>query len=130
MSDESPLTLDDLQGEWKIVSFGQNGGKAPFFIPWFVKFRLRIKGDKYTKYMGEKIVGKGRLRVKPKTSYSVMDEQIVGGDEDGEVHRGIIRWVGRKIEHLQGKIGSERPEEFPYTKDSDCGYALMKRKKV
>jgi hypothetical protein len=26
-------TLADLQGEWNIVSVGQNGGKAPFFIP-------------------------------------------------------------------------------------------------
>lgn len=126
MSNSAP-TLDDLQGEWKIVSFGQNGGKAPFFIPWLVKFRMKIKGDRFTKYAGDRVVGKGKLRVKPQAEFATMDEKMIGGDEDGEIHRGIIRWVGRKIEHLQGKIGDERPKQFPYTKDSMVGYALMKR---
>ncbi len=86
------------------------------------------RGKSIHKVYGERIVEKGRLRIKPKSDYSIMDEQIDGGNEDRQVHLGIIRWVGKKIEHLQGKIGDERPQEFPYKKDSMVRYALMKRK--
>lgn len=128
MKSLQPPTIDDLQGEWKIVTVGQNGGKAPFFIPWLLKPRLLIKGDHYTKFMGDKVVEKGRLTVQPASDYSIMDEHIESGDENGQQHLGIIRWIGKKIEHLQGKIDAERPKRFPYQKDSMVGYAMMKRK--
>ena len=121
-------TLNDLQGEWKIVSVGQNGGKAPFFIPWLMKPRLVAKGDRYTKYLGEKVVEIGRLVISPASEYSLMDEHIESGEDNGESHLGIIRWVGKRIEHLQGHVGDNRPAGFPYTKTSMVGYAVMKRK--
>ena len=121
-------SLNDLQGEWKIVSVGQNGGKAPFFIPWLMKPRLVVEGDRFTKYMGDRVIETGRLVISPASGYSHMDEHIESGDDDGKSHLGIIRWVGKKIEHLQGKVGDDRPSGFPYTKTSMVGYAMMKRK--
>lgn len=121
-------TINDLQGEWKIMSVGQNGGKAPFFIPWLMKLRLVVDGDRFTKYMRDRIVETGRLKISPASGFSHFDEHIESGDDDGNVHLGIIRWVGKKIEHLQGKAGEERPPGFPYTKTSMVGYAMMKRK--
>ena len=121
-------TLADLQGEWSIVSFGQNGGKAPFFIPWIVKARMVIDGDRYIKIMGGKTIESGVLVISIDGDQTTFDEYVDTGDDSGSVHLGIIRWVGRKIEHLQGKTGEDRPTGFPYSTDSTCGYALMKRK--
>ncbi|NNE00875.1 MAG: hypothetical protein HKN47_26470 [Pirellulaceae bacterium] len=78
--------------------------------------------------MGEKAFEQGRLTVTPMDGFASMDELIESGEESGKTHLGIIRWVGKKLEHLQAKIGDPRPEGFPYTKDSTAGYALMKRK--
>ena len=127
MNDDQAPTIDDLQGEWRIVSVGEDGGKAPFFIPWLFKLRLRVEGKRYTKYMGKKVVETGRLRIKPKSGYSTMDERIESGDDCGKLHLGIIQWVGKRLEHLQGKVDDERPKQFPYRKDSQVGYAMMKR---
>ena len=127
MSGDRVPTIDDLQGKWKIISVGENGGKAPFFIPWLLKPRLDVKGAQYTKFMGQRVVEKGRLSIQPSSGYSFMDEYIESGDECGTQHLGIVRWVGGKLEHLQGKIGGERPAGFPYTKESQVGYAKMKR---
>ncbi|KAA5547346.1 hypothetical protein FYK55_01560 [Roseiconus nitratireducens] len=77
--------------------------------------------------MGENIVEKGRLRIQPGPEFSIMDEFIETGDDSGQQHLGIVRWVGKKLEHLQAKIGDERPPGFPYGKDSPVGYAMMKR---
>lgn len=121
-------TLADLQGEWKIVSVGQNGGKAPFFIPWLMKPRLLVDGDRFTKFMGDQAIESGRLVVSTEGDLATFDEHIETGDDRGKVHLGIIRWVGKKIEHLQGNVGDDRPAGFPYTKDSMVGYAVMKRK--
>lgn len=125
-ADQIP-TINDLQGDWKIVKVGQNGGKAPFFLPWLLKPRLRVQGDRYTKFMGDKVFEQGRLTIEPASGFSFMDEYIESGDEAGKHHLGIVRWVGKKLEHLQAKIGDERPAGFPYTKDSKVGYAMMKR---
>lgn len=121
-------TIADLQGEWKIVTVGQNGGKAPFFIPWLLKPRLVVDGDRFTKFMGKETIESGRLVVATEGDLATFDEHIETGDDRGKVHLGIIRWVGKKIEHLQGKVGEDRPAGFPYTKDSMVGYAMMKRK--
>ncbi len=123
----APPNLNDLQGEWKIVSVGQNGGKAPFFIPWLMKPRLVVEGDRFTKYMGDRVVETGRLTVSQGAEFSQIDEHIESGDDNGKSHFGIIRWVGNKIEHLQGKVDGERPSGFPYAKSSMVGYAMMKR---
>jgi len=121
-------TLADLQGEWNIVSVGQNGGKAPFFIPWIVKARMVIDGDRYIKIMGGKTFESGVLVISRDGDQTTFDEYVDTGDDSGSVHLGIIRWVGKRIEHLQGKTGEDRPTGFPYSTDSTCGYALMKRK--
>lgn len=128
MTSKLPPTLDDLQGEWRIVSVGENGGKAPFFVPWLLKPRLLVEGDRYTKFVGTDMVEKGRLTITPASEYSNMDEHVESGDDRGKQHLGIVRWVGNKLEHLQGKIGHQRPKGFPYQKGSTVGYAKMKRK--
>ena len=125
---DSP-TLEDLQGEWKIVSCGQNGGKAPFFIPWLIKMTFVIDGDRFAKYAGKGLIETGRLELVAVSEYSHMDEHIESGNDAGKTHLGLIRWAGKKIEHLQGRAGDERPPGFPYTKTSMFGYAMMKRKR-
>ncbi|WP_144055212.1 hypothetical protein [Rhodopirellula baltica] len=113
---KNPPTIDDLQGEWRLVSVGQNGGKAPFFLPWIIKMRMTIEGDRFTKHMGGNVFETGRLTLAQNGEYSHLDEHIDSGDDSGKVHLGIVRWVGKKVELLQGKIGEDRPSGFPYTK--------------
>jgi uncharacterized protein (TIGR03067 family) len=124
------LTLADLQGHWRIVSFGQNGGKAPFFIAWRMKARLVVEGDRFTKFMGDRPFETGRLVVSTDGNHSTFDEYGDSGGDSDNVSLGIIRWVGDTIENLQGKAGEDRPTGFPYSSDSKCGYALMKREKI
>ncbi len=120
-------TLEDLQGQWRIVSFGQNGGKAPFFIARRMKARLVVEGDRFTKFMGDRPFETGRLVVSSVGDHSTFDEYSDTGGDSDNVSLGVIRWVGNKIEHLQGNNGEDRPTGFPYSSDSKCGYAMMKR---
>ncbi|QDT07981.1 hypothetical protein K227x_64110 [Rubripirellula lacrimiformis] len=121
------ITLADLHGKWRVVSFGQNGGKAPFFIARRMKARLVVEGDRFTKFMGDRPFAAGRLVISTDGNHSTFDEYVDTADASDSVSLGIIRWVGDKIEHLQGKAGEDRPTRFPYSSDSKCGYALMKR---
>ena len=70
----SAPTLEDLQGQWRVVSFGQNGGKAPFFIARRMKARLVVEGDRYTKFMGDRAFETGRLVVATDGDHSTFDE--------------------------------------------------------
>ncbi len=77
--------------------------------------------------MGSRLVEVGTISITPEKGCSEFDEHLESCADQGETHLSMVPWVGDKIEHLQGKIGGERPASFPDTKDSRCGYTLMKR---
>jgi uncharacterized protein (TIGR03067 family) len=120
-------TLDDLQGKWRLVTVGRNGGKAPFFVPWLIKIRWQIDGSRYTKLVRGEVSETGRLALKPTTDHALLNELIETGDDAGQKHLGILRLNGRRLEHLQAEIGDPRPESFPYTKVTQANFAVFKR---
>src|SRR4051812_40962398 len=104
MPDTSVPGLSDLQGVWRLVSAGRNGRKAPFFVPWLIKVELHVKGDQYTKTSRGSAIESGRIELRERDSFAEIDEHISTGDEAGKSHLGIIRLVGKTLEHLQAEI--------------------------
>lgn len=127
MNDFHGPTVEDLQGAWNCVSFGDDGHKVPFYVPWFRKIRIEFQGYCYQAFDGETCLERGRFDIRRGVEYSLLDQLIEFGEHYGREHHGIIRWVGDKLEHLQGHVGYPRPAGFPYGKGYKCHYALMKR---
>lgn len=127
MSDFQGPTLEDLQGAWICVRFGDNGMKAPFYISWFRKPRVEFEGYCYRVFDGETCLERGRFDLRRGVEYSLLDQLIEFGEHYGREHHGIIRWAGNKLEHLQGHVGYPRPAGFPYGKGFKCHYALLSR---
>jgi len=128
MNDFQGPTLEDLQGEWVCVRFGDDGHKVPFYVPWFRKPRIEFEGYCYRMFEGDACVELGRFDIRRGVEYSLIDQLIEFGDHYGREHRGIIRWVGHKLEHLRAHVGYPRPEGFPYGKGFKCHYALLSRR--
>ncbi|WP_196782331.1 hypothetical protein [Bremerella volcania] len=127
MSDFHGPTLEDLQGAWICIRFGDDGLKAPFYISWFRKPRIEFEGYCYRVFDGETCLERGRFDIRRGVEYSLLDQLIEFGEHYGREHRGIIRWVGDRLEHLQGHAGLARPTGFPYGKGSKCHYSLLSR---
>ncbi|MEW4562583.1 hypothetical protein AB1K70_08655 [Bremerella sp. JC770] len=128
MNDFQGPTLEDLQGEWVCVRFGEDGHKVPFYVPWFQRPRIQFEGYCYRMFEGDACVEQGRFDIRRGVEYSLIDQLIEFGDHYGREHRGIIRWVGNKLEHLRAHVGYPRPEGFPYGKGFKCHYALLSRR--
>lgn len=127
MSDFRGPTLSELQGSWQIVRYGENGKKGSFFQAWFSKRWFRIEGTHYEKFDGLQTVEKGLLDVTTGDECSFYDELIQFGPHHGRHHRGIVRFVGTKIEHLQAPIHHPRPDQFVYKKGCHWAYSLWRR---
>ncbi|WP_199188761.1 MULTISPECIES: hypothetical protein [Pirellulaceae] len=127
MSDFHGPSLEDLQGEWICVNFGDDGHKVPFYVPWFRKPRVVFEGYCYRTLEGDTCLESGRFDIRRGVEYSLLDQLIEMGEHYGREHHGIIRWVGDKLEHLQGHVGYPRPAGFPYGRGFKCHYALLSR---
>lgn len=127
MSDFQGPSYSELQGEWSCVSYGDDGHKVPFYLIWLRKPRIEFEGHEYRMFHGETCLESGRFDIQRGVEYSILDQLIEFGEHHGQERRGIIRWKGDKLEHLQGHAGYPRPTGFPYGKGFKCHYCLLRR---
>jgi len=120
-------TLSDLQGTWRLTRVGKNGNKAPFFLMWLINLGLRVENNRYFILVKGEVIEEGTLTVTTRGDYSEFDQHVETGNDAGKMHLGLVRFVGKKLEHLQAEAGDPRPAGFPYSEKTRANMALMKR---
>lgn len=110
--DDVPVTLEALQGEWRMVSVGRNGNFAPAAVIQSSNIRMIITGNEYRVVNEGTIADQGTLVLDAANRPAHLDQHISHGAEAGSVRRGIVRLRDGLLEHFQGTSGGSRPEQF------------------
>lgn len=127
-ADGEPVTLESLQGKWKMVSVGKNGRFAPATFVASAKIYMTIHGDKYTVTNDGTIGDQGIIKLDTSQTPVHFDQHIKQGDDAGNVHLGIVRLGNGVLENFQAEKGCPRPRKF-VTKWSD-GASLAKFRRI
>lgn len=126
-ADGDPVTLESLQGKWKMVGVGRNGRFAPALTMASAKIYMTIEGDKYTITKDGTIRDRGIVKLDTNQTPVHFDQHIQHGDDAGCVHLGIVRFKDGILENFQAEKGCPRPKKF-VTKWSDgASFAKFRR---
>ncbi len=126
-ADSEPVTLESLQGKWKMVGVGKNGRFAPATFIANAKIYMTIQGDKYTVTNDGEIGDQGIIKLDTKQTPVHFDQHVKHGDDAGAVHLGIVRFNDGILENFQAEKGCPRPKKF-VTKWSDgASFAKFRR---
>lgn len=99
------VTIDALQGEWRMLECGKRGRFAPVEELALADVRMKVLGDRLT------MLGSGAtdiLHLNGSTFPTELDQ--VG--PDGEVTRCIARMINGQLELSQADVGKPRPTDF------------------
>jgi uncharacterized protein (TIGR03067 family) len=126
--DEEPsVSLDALQGKWRMVSVGKNGNFAP---PQFIanaKIFMIIQGDQYSIVNDGDAGDRGTIRLDASQKPAHFDQHISAGKDAGKVHLGIVRFRDGMLENCQADKGRERPKDFARNRKDGASLACFKK---
>lgn len=114
-----PVTLDTLQGRWRMIEVGKNGKFAPIFETALSNFVMEIAGDRFSFSSNEG----GRLHIDNATFPTAMDQ--IG--DDGDTHRCIVRLIDGLLEICQGDVNKPRPKDFARARRDDASLVKFSR---
>jgi uncharacterized protein (TIGR03067 family) len=114
------ISLQDMQGCWKMVSVGRNGNFAPpeFFEQEIVRFV--IEG---VRFAIEPRNTTGTLKV----DNSFEPVHFDRCDDDGGVHLCIVRIRNDELEICESEIGADRPQSFDPERKDNASLTRFKR---
>jgi uncharacterized protein (TIGR03067 family) len=127
-ADSEPVTLEALQGKWKMVGVGKNGRFAPASFLANAKIYMTIQGDMYSVTNNGTLGDQGIIKLDTNQTPVHFDQYIQKGEDAGDIHLGIVRFKDGVLENFQAENGSPRPNKF-VTKWSD-GASLAKFRRV
>jgi uncharacterized protein (TIGR03067 family) len=124
---ELPVTLETLQGKWRMVSVGKNGNFAPpqFFAN--TKIFLLIEGDKYSVETNGNLGDVGKLVIDTSKSPVFFDQVVTGGSDAGKTHLGIVRFRDGLLENCQAEKGNPRPKDFNRKRKDNASLASFRK---
>ncbi|EAQ79740.1 TIGR03067 domain-containing protein [Blastopirellula marina] len=115
------VTLDSLQGVWRMVSVGRNGNFAPQEMIDKGNVIMSITGDRFClENSGER----GKLKLKNHLLPTHMDQL----SDNGSPLLCIVRFIDGELEICQGDSGKKRPRHF--ARDRFDGASLARFAKV
>jgi uncharacterized protein (TIGR03067 family) len=114
-----PVTLDNLQGRWRMVEVGKNGRFSPVVETALSNFVMEIAGDRFSLPSNEG----GRLHLDNGTFPTAMDQ--IG--DDGDIHRCIARLIDGQLEICQGDVNKPRPKDFSRSRRDDASLVRFSR---
>ncbi len=110
--DETPVTLEALQGKWKMVGVGKNGNFAPPAMVAKMKITMTVEGNRYTVTADGEVGDQGTIKLDTTQNPVHFDQHITAGSEAGLVHLGLVRLRDGLLENMQGETGAPRPKKF------------------
>jgi uncharacterized protein (TIGR03067 family) len=125
--EEMPVTIESLQGKWRMVSVGKNGNFAP---PQFIantRIFMLIDGDTYKVETNGSIGDVGKLVLDTTKSPVCFDQVITGGSDAGKTHLGIVRFRDGLLENCQAEKGNPRPKDFNRNRKDNASLASFRK---
>lgn len=122
-----PVTLEALQGRWRMVSVGRNGNFAPPQAMANVKIVMTIQGENYFIESNGTKSDSGLIRLDTTQNPVHFDQVITGGDDAGNTHLGIVRFRDGLLENCQGEKGHPRPKDFARKRNDDASLASFRK---
>ncbi|PHS02348.1 MAG: hypothetical protein COA78_21460 [Blastopirellula sp.] len=126
-STETPVTLDALQGKWRMFSVGKNGNFAPPGVAYKAKIYMVIKGNAYQTITDGTPGDQGKIQLDESAKPVHFDQHITKGESAGDIHLGIVRICDGVLENCQGDAGNPRPKNFDKQRNDNASLASFKR---
>jgi uncharacterized protein (TIGR03067 family) len=119
--------MDQLQGEWSMVSGSADGQPMPDQM---LKQMKRVcKGDETTTTMGGQIFMKAKITIDPLKKPKTIDYQMIEGFTKGKKQLGIYEVDGDTFKSCFGAPGAERPKDFSSQPNDGRTLSVWKREK-
>jgi uncharacterized protein (TIGR03067 family) len=99
------VTLESLQGVWRMVSVGRNGNFAPQAVIDQANLVMKIDGNR----MGMADEQTGATFT---LNQGVVPNELDQLADDGDVHLCVVRFRNHELEICQGEPGKPRPTNF------------------
>jgi uncharacterized protein (TIGR03067 family) len=128
--DATPVTLESLQGRWRMVSVGKNGNFAPPAMIASAKIFMIIEGNDYRVVTDGRKGDQGTIKLDTSQEPVHFDQHITHGDDAGSVHLGIARFRDGMLENFQGDKGGPRPKRFVRQWDDGASLAAFRRERA
>lgn len=129
-SEETLVTVEALQGKWKMVRIGSNGNFAPPTVTAAAKIYSTIEGNFYTVTTGGVVGDRGTIRLDTAQAPVHFDQLIAEGEGAGSTLLGIARMRDGLLENFQAEQGCERPKKFRNRWSDGASLAAFRRAKT
>jgi len=128
LADKDDVSLQDLQGRWKLVSLEAEGKTAPTEDIEIMGYVLTIESEFFqmTLINGKTMEG-GRLQLEPAARPVAIDQVIDEGSDKGTTEKGIIRIKDGRLQWSEAHPGHERPRDFSTPKGANATLAIFQR---
>lgn len=102
--------MDQLQGEWSMVSGTADGQPMPEEMR--KQMKRVCKGDEITVTAGGQLFIKAKVSIDPSKKPKTIDYEMIGGFTKGKKQLGIYELDGDTFKSCFGAPGAERPKDF------------------
>jgi uncharacterized protein (TIGR03067 family) len=119
--------MDQLQGEWSMVSGSADGQPMPDEMR--KQMKRVCKGDEATTTMGGQMFMKAKFTIDPSKKPKTIDYQMTDGFTKGKTQLGIYEVDGETFKSCFGKPGAERPADFTSKPGDGRTLSVWKRAK-
>ena len=127
VSDAVKKDMDQLQGEWAMVSGAADGQPMPEDM---LKQMKRVcKGDETTTTMAGQTFFKAKITIDPSKKPKTIDYEMLEGFTKGKKQLGIYELEGDTLKSCFAGPGAERPTEFSSKPGDRRTFSVWKRQK-
>ena len=119
------VTLEDLQGRWRMVSVGKNGNFAPPQMFINTRIDLLIEGTSFTVFTNDERNKVGHFQLDSTQNPTHYDEHFTEGDTGTNLC--IVRVRSGEIEFCQAEEGDPRPKNFSEKRTDGATIARFRR---
>ena len=119
--------MDQLQGEWSMVSGSADGQPMPEETR--KQMKRVCKGDETTTTMGGQMFLKAKITLDPSKKPKTIDYQMTDGFTKGKKQLGIYEVDGDTFKSCFGKPDAERPTDFTSKPGDGRTLSVWKREK-
>lgn len=114
------VSLDELQGLWRMISVGRNGNFAPKEVIEKSNFTIAIVSNTLT---DTSALTMSTIEV----NNDVVPNHLDQTDEDGETHLCLVRLRNNHLEMCQAEVGKPRPIDFNRKRRDGASLVLFER---